>query len=70
MKYYNDIPDKTPFIHMLYIQDGEQKTFSCDWANECIEEFSNIEVEIFVIYVMGQRVTIRNKEELLKFCNG
>lgn len=73
MKYYNTIPDSAiPFIIMYYVLSGstDLNRFCCDYPNECIEDFGDIEFGIVAVYVMGQKVTICNKEELLKFCNG
>jgi len=65
------IGSKVPFILMLYTQDGERRSYECNWAQEFIDEFddrdtSNTEVAFF--FVMGNPVGISTIADGVKFC--
>lgn len=61
---------RLPFIAMLHTEDGERKVFGCDFPKEFIDEFKDINIDVFKVFIMGNETPIKSKEEIIKFCNG
>lgn len=66
--------DKIPFIKMLYTVNGERKEYNCDFPQEFIRDFGNVnhdDYEIAFFFVMGNdQANVKTISDAIKVCKG